>query len=107
MTAGPTTAGLWNVRSRRLIFRLRGHKKRGVLTGAAFVPGSHRIVTAGMDGTVRTGSVTSVEGSTSSSTWPRTGSLRWVGADAGGAPQILGRLSRAARPPAKVALITA
>ena len=53
VTAGPTTAGLWNVRSHQLIFRLRGHNKRGFLTGAAFAPGSHRIVTAGSDGTVR------------------------------------------------------
>jgi hypothetical protein len=32
---------------------LRGHKKRANLTAAAFVPGSHRIVTTGVDGTVR------------------------------------------------------
>jgi WD40 repeat protein len=53
VTAGPQTAGLWHVRSHRLIFRLRGHKKRAILTAAAFVPGSHRIVTTGADGTVR------------------------------------------------------
>ena len=52
VTAGPGTAGLWQVRSRRLIFLLRGHI--GMLHAAAFAPGSHRIVTAGEDGTVRT-----------------------------------------------------
>jgi WD40 repeat protein len=52
VTAGPQTAGLWQVRSHRLIFRLRGHK--GILPAAAFARGSHRIVTAGVDGTVRT-----------------------------------------------------
>ncbi len=54
VTAGPQTAGLWHVPSHRFIFRLRGHRKGTKVATASFVPGSHRIVTAGMDGTVRT-----------------------------------------------------
>lgn len=52
VTAGPGSAGLWQARSGRLIFLLRGHQ--GSLRAAAFVPGSSRIVTGGFDGTVRT-----------------------------------------------------
>jgi WD40 repeat protein len=52
ITAGPGTAGLWNVRSHRPILLLRGHV--GIIHAAAFAPGSHRVVTAGEDGTVRT-----------------------------------------------------
>ncbi len=52
MTAGPTTAGLWNAGSGQLVFFLQGDSKK--LTSATFDPSSGRIVTASTDGTVRT-----------------------------------------------------
>jgi WD40 repeat protein len=64
VSAGPGSAGLWQVRTHRLIALLRGRPfgKRGptgrgsigILYAAGFVPGSFRIVTAGQDGAVRT-----------------------------------------------------
>ncbi len=53
VTAGPKTAGLWQVRSHKLISLLRGPLSPR-LVAAAFVPGTHTIVTAGDDGTIRT-----------------------------------------------------
>jgi WD40 repeat protein len=63
VSAGPGTAGLWQVRTHRLIrllsgrpFGPRGPTGRasiGILT-AGFAPGGYRIVTAGQDGAVRT-----------------------------------------------------
>ncbi len=52
VTAGPTTAGLWDARSGQLVFFLRGHSAR--LTSATFDPSSSRILTASEDGTART-----------------------------------------------------
>jgi WD40 repeat protein len=52
VTAGPSKSGLWPIRGARFPVFLRGHK--GVLLTATFVPGTHRVVTGGVDGTVRT-----------------------------------------------------
>jgi WD40 repeat protein len=64
VSAGPGTAGLWDVRTGRLLRLLRGKPigrvgptgggSIGILHAAAFMPGSWRIVTAGEDGAVRT-----------------------------------------------------
>jgi WD40 repeat protein len=64
VSAGPGTAGLWQVRTGRLLRLLRGKPlgrvgptggaSIGILHAAAFLPGSWRIVTAGHDGVVRT-----------------------------------------------------
>jgi WD40 repeat protein len=51
VTAGPATAGLWPVRGDSIPVFLRGHE--GPLQTATFAPGTHRIVTGGLDGTVR------------------------------------------------------
>jgi len=51
VTAGPTSAGLWNIASGRLLFYLRGHSDQ--VEDAAFAPDSRHIVTASADGTVR------------------------------------------------------
>jgi WD40 repeat protein len=53
VTAGPKAAGLWEVRSHKLISLLRGPFVPRLIA-AAFVPGTHTIVTAGDDGTIRT-----------------------------------------------------
>jgi WD40 repeat protein len=52
VTAGPFTSGVWPVRGDSIPVFLRGH--RGLLQTATFAPGSHRIVTGGVDGTIRT-----------------------------------------------------
>ena len=52
VTAGPNTSGLWPVRGDSVPILLRGHK--GLLQTATFAPASHRIVTGGVDGTIRT-----------------------------------------------------
>jgi WD40 repeat protein len=52
VTAGPQSAGLWQIPSGRLLFLLRGHFTP--IRAAAFARGSHRVVTGGVDGTVRT-----------------------------------------------------
>ena len=52
VTAGPSKSGLWPVRGARTPLFLRGHK--GLLQTATFVPGTHRVVTGGLDGTIRT-----------------------------------------------------
>ena len=56
VTAGPGNGGLWDVRSGRLLFFLRGFfvGRAHSLRAAAFLPGSHRIFAAAEDGTVRT-----------------------------------------------------
>ena len=64
VSAGPGTAGLWQVRTHRLVSLLRGRPfgtrgptgrgSIGILYAAGFVPGGHRIVTTGQDGVVRT-----------------------------------------------------
>lgn len=60
VSAGPGTAGLWDVRTGRLLRLLRGkpwglgRASIGILHAAAFMPGSWRIVTGGEDGVVRT-----------------------------------------------------
>ena len=52
VTAGPTTAGIWDVEEGAPpLLLLRGH--RGRLTSVAFSPESWRVATAGIDGTVR------------------------------------------------------
>jgi WD40 repeat protein len=50
VTAGPGTAGLWDTAGERILF-LRGHNGR--LLAAGFDETANRIVTAGVDGTVR------------------------------------------------------
>jgi WD40 repeat protein len=52
VTAGPSRSGLWPVRGASVAVFLRGHQ--GLLQSATFAPGGHRIVTGGVDGTVRT-----------------------------------------------------
>ena len=52
VTAGPVTAGLWQVSDGRLLLYLRGHKEP--LTSASFSPDGQRILTSSRDGTVRT-----------------------------------------------------
>jgi len=52
VTAGPSSAGLWNVRSRSLLFYLRGDSD--LLTSASFSPDGRTILTSSRDGTVRT-----------------------------------------------------
>lgn len=52
VTAGPGTAGLFKVRTGKLVFYLRGHE--GKLLSARFDPSGRRIVTGGVDGTVKT-----------------------------------------------------
>jgi len=64
VSAGPGTAGLWQVRTHKPIALLRGRPfgtrgptgrgSIGLLYAAGFVPGSFRIVTTGQDGVVRT-----------------------------------------------------
>lgn len=64
VSAGPGTAGLWDVRTGRLLRLLRGKPwgrvgptgrgSIGILRAASFMPGSWRVVTAGEDGVVRT-----------------------------------------------------
>jgi WD40 repeat protein len=64
ISAGPGTAGLWHVRTHRLVALLRGRPfgtrgptgrgSIGLLYAAGFVPGTFRIVTSGQDGAVRT-----------------------------------------------------
>jgi WD40 repeat protein len=45
-------AGLWDVRDGMIVLRLQGHA--GTFTSATFDPTGHRVVTGGVDGTVRT-----------------------------------------------------
>ena len=52
MTAGPSTAGLWQASNGRLLFYLHGHEEP--LTSASFSPDGRRILTSSRDGTVRT-----------------------------------------------------
>jgi WD40 repeat protein len=52
VTAGPVTAGLWQVSDGRLLLYLRGHTQP--LTSASFSPDGRRILTSSRDGTVRT-----------------------------------------------------
>ena len=51
VTAGPQSGGLWNARTGRLLFLLRGPARR--LFSAAFDPRGRRVVAGGEDGTVR------------------------------------------------------
>jgi WD40 repeat protein len=51
VTAGHGTAGLWEVRSARLLVRLRGHI--GMLHAAVFAPRGYTLYTAGEDGSLR------------------------------------------------------
>ena len=63
VSAGPGTAGLWQVRTHRLVTLLRGRPfgtrgptgrgSIGILYAAGFMPGGYRIVTTGQDGVVR------------------------------------------------------
>jgi WD40 repeat protein len=50
LTAGPTTAGLWNARTGKLLY-LRGHRR--LLTSVSFDSSGERILTSSRDGTVR------------------------------------------------------
>ena len=52
VTAGPTTAGLWNAKNGRLLSFLRGSGAQ--LTSVAFSPKGWRVVTGSKDGTVAT-----------------------------------------------------
>ena len=52
ITAGPTSAGLWEVATGGLLFYLRGHS--GQVEDASFAPDNRYIVTASADGTART-----------------------------------------------------
>lgn len=52
VTAGPSTAGLWQVRTGTLLAAVGS--PAGPLTAAAFAPGRWRFVTGGGDGAVRT-----------------------------------------------------
>lgn len=52
VTGGPGTAALWSADTGEFFFYLRGH--RGDLTSASFDAASDRILTSGVDGTVRT-----------------------------------------------------
>ena len=52
VTAGPTTAGIWQVRTGRLLYFLNG--ARGNLTAAAWAPDSQRIVVGDSGGGVET-----------------------------------------------------
>ena len=64
VSAGPGTAGLWQVRTHRLVTLLRGRPfgtrgptgrgSIGILYAAGFMPGGYRIVTTGQDGVART-----------------------------------------------------
>jgi WD40 repeat protein len=64
VSAGPGSAGLWEVRTHRLIALLRGRPSGargptgrgsiGTLYAAGFSPGTFRVVTVGQDGAVRT-----------------------------------------------------
>jgi WD40 repeat protein len=64
VSAGPGTAGLWQVRTHKPIALLRGRPfgargptgrgSIGLLYAAGFAPGSFRVVTTGQDGVVRT-----------------------------------------------------
>ena len=51
VTAGPGTAGLWEVRTGKLLTLLRGHVR--ILTSAEFAEEGYDLFTAGQDGTVR------------------------------------------------------
>jgi WD40 repeat protein len=52
VTAGPTTAAIWQVRTGRLLYYLNGAK--GNLTAGVWAPGSLRIVTGDTGGQVST-----------------------------------------------------
>ena len=50
VTAGPTTAGLWNIRTGKLLY-LTGHRR--LLTSVSFDAKGERILTSSRDGTIR------------------------------------------------------
>jgi WD40 repeat protein len=52
VTAGPGTAALWSADTGEFLFYLQGH--RGALTSASFNAAGNRILTSGVDRTVRT-----------------------------------------------------